>query len=441
MSQTAQDQTAGRRALAKASWRLLPLIGLGYGIAYMDRANIGYAALQMSDDLKFSATVYGLGGGLFFLSYALLEVPSNLMLLRFGARRWIARIMITWGILAVGMMFVKTPLQFYVMRFLLGAAEAGFFPGVMFYLMHWFPAYERGRAVSRFYVALPLSMVLMGVISGALLSLQGLLGLAGWQWLFAVQGMPAVLLGIAVFFLLPDSPKDAAWLTTAERSWIEKRLAADTTVPGASTDHGVLRALLDPRVLLLGICNICIMGTTYAFNLSAPTLLRDATHLDATHVGFLIAAVACLGAVSMIFAGWYSDRRRERHLHLLVYLLLQAAAFVVMSLAVTPAIYVTAYAVVLIAMMAIQAVFFLIPGDTFRGRSAAAGLAAVGSIGMIGAFLGPWFWGISRDITGSYRAGFLSLFFPLLVAALIMLVLRHQAQNARLPAQKAAASA
>src|SRR3954462_15514471 len=169
----ATDALIGRGALSKASWRLLPLIGLGYGIAYMDRANIGYAALQMSVDLNFSATVYGFGGGVFFLSYALLEVPSNLMLLRFGARRWIARIMLTWGVLAMGMMFVRTPMQFYVMRFLLGAAEAGFFPGVVFYLMHWFPAHERGRAVSRFYVALPLSTVLMGTVAGALLNLGG----------------------------------------------------------------------------------------------------------------------------------------------------------------------------------------------------------------------------------------------------------------------------
>src|SRR6185312_13104850 len=309
MSDAAQDQAIGRRALSKASWRLLPLIGLGYGIAYMDRANIGYAALQMSADLQFSATVYGLGAGLFFVSYALMEVPSNLMLLRFGARRWIARIMLTWGVLAVGMMFVKTPMQFYVMRFLLGAAEAGFFPGVVFYLMQWFAAHERGRAISRFYVALPLSMVLMGMVAGALLGLQGLLGLAGWQWLFAVEGLPAVLLGIAILFLLPDSPSDAAWLTAAEREWIEDRLAADRTMPGASADHGV-RALLDPRVLLLGLCNICIMGGNYAFNLSAPALLQDATHLDATHVGFLIALVAVLGAAAMIAAGWASDKRR-----------------------------------------------------------------------------------------------------------------------------------
>ena len=421
-----EAETVGRRALSKASWRLLPLIGLGYGISYMDRANIGYAALQMSTDLKFSATVYGLGGGLFFLSYALLEVPSNLMLLRFGARRWIARIMLTWGVLAVGMMFVRTPLQFYVMRFALGAAEAGFYPGVMFYLMHWFPAHERGRAVSRFSIALPLSMVLMGVVAGALLNLQGLLGLAGWQWLFAVEGMPAVLLGIAILFLLPDSPADAAWLTTAERNWIENRLAADKVLPGASPDHGVLRALRDPRVLLLGICNMCVLGTTYALSLSAPTLLRDATKLDATHVGFLMAAAAGLGILAMLLAGWHSDRRRERHLHLVVYLLLQAASFVAMSLSVMPSVFVAAYAVVMIVIMAVQAVLYLIPGDIFRGKSAAAGQAAVGSIGMIGAFLGPSLWGIARDHTGSYHAGLLALFIPNLVAALIMIVLRRQ---------------
>ncbi len=187
------DDTVGRSALRKASWRLLPLIGLGYGIAYMDRINISFAALRMNDDLGFSATVYGLGGGLFFVSYALLEVPSNVMLMKFGARRWIARIMFTWGVIAVGMMFVKTPMQFYVMRFLLGAAEAGFFPGVVFYLMHWFPAHERGRAISRFYVALPLSSILMGSIAGALLGLDGQLGLKGWQWLFLVEGLPAIL--------------------------------------------------------------------------------------------------------------------------------------------------------------------------------------------------------------------------------------------------------
>jgi ACS family tartrate transporter-like MFS transporter len=430
----APGETAGRGALSKASWRLLPLIGLGYGISYMDRANIGYAALQMSVDLKFSATVYGFGGGVFFLSYALLEVPSNLMLLRFGARRWIARIMLTWGVLAMGMMFVKTPVQFYVMRFLLGAAEAGFFPGVVFYLTHWFPAHERGRAVSRFYVALPLSTVLMGTVAGALLNLGGLLGLAGWQWLFLVEGMPAVLLGAAIFVLLPDSPAMAVWLTPAERNGIESMLAADKVGPDAPTDHGFVKALRDPRVLLLGLANICIMGGNYAIILSTPAMLRGVTHLDAAHVGFLIAMVAVLGAVAMVGAGWLSDRRRERHTHLIAYLLLLAFAYLAMWLWPAASIFVPAYAVSFAAQMAIQAVFFLIPGDFLRGRSVAAGLAAVGSIGMVGAFLGPFVWGVARDHTGSYQAGLLALFMNYVVAALIVSVVRKQALKTR-PAQ------
>src|ERR1700739_3507611 len=188
------DSGIGRSALRKASLRLIPLIGIAYGVAYTERVNISFAALQMNRDLHFTASAYGLGAGLFFLSYAACEIPSNLLLVRFGARRWIARIMLTWGLLAAGMMFVKTPVEFYAMRFVLGAAEAGFFPGVVFYLIQWFPASVRARTVSRFYVALPLSSVVMGAIAGALLGLQGRLGLAGWQWLFLAEGLPAVVL-------------------------------------------------------------------------------------------------------------------------------------------------------------------------------------------------------------------------------------------------------
>src|SRR5665213_3415271 len=216
-----------KSALMKMSWRLLPLIGLGYCIAYIDRVNISFAALQMNQDLHFSAAVYGLGGGLFFLSYALFEVPSNLLLVRFGARRWIARIMLTWGVLAVGMMFVRTPMQFYVMRFLLGLAEAGFFPGVIYYLSLWFPNRHRARAISRFYVAWPLSAAIMGALAGALLSLQGRLGLAGWQWLFLAEGLPAVALSGIILVGLPDRARDAAWLSSEEKAWIGAKLADD----------------------------------------------------------------------------------------------------------------------------------------------------------------------------------------------------------------------
>lgn len=245
----------GSTALRKAFWRLLPLLFLGYALAYVDRVNISFAALQMNKDLHFSATVYGLGGGLFFLSYACCEVPSNLLLLRFGARRWIARIMLTWGLIAAGMMFVKTPTQFYVMRLLLGAAEGGFFPGVVFYLTQWFPAAYRGRAISRFYFSSPISTAVMGAVAGPLLGLDGRLHLAGWQWLFLLEGVPAVLLAGVIFLCLADSPAEASWLTAAERDWLQNRLAQEASQAGRAVDRGFARALVDRTVLWLGLSN------------------------------------------------------------------------------------------------------------------------------------------------------------------------------------------
>src|SRR5437879_2448344 len=271
------DEALERSAVAKASWRLLPLIALGYGISYVDRVNISFAALQMNRDLHFSATIYGLGAGLFFLGYALFEIPSNLLLVRFGARRWIARIMLTWGVLAIGMMFVRTPIQFYVMRFLLGVAEAGFFPGVAYYLTLWFPEAHRGRAISRFYVAWPLSTVVMGAVAGSLLGLQGRLGLSGWQWLFLVEGAPAVLLSAVILFRLPDTPERATWLTADEKTWLQRRLAADAaTLVGAP--QSVFKAVFSLPVLAATAVNFMLLGTFYAFNLSAPELLHNATH-------------------------------------------------------------------------------------------------------------------------------------------------------------------
>src|SRR5579872_7532879 len=227
----------GVSALRKAGVRLISLIAIAYGVAYTDRVNISFAALQMNRDLHFSASAYGLGAGLFFLSYAACEIPSNLLLVRFGARRWIARIMITWGLLAMGMMLVKTPVQFYTVRFLLGMAEAGFFPGVVFYLSQWFPANVRARTISRFYVALPLSSVFMGGLAGVLLNLQGRLGLAGWQWLFLAEGLPAVILSFVFFFFLPNTPGDAAWLTTAERDWLAEQLRVGNQSIGQSIEQ------------------------------------------------------------------------------------------------------------------------------------------------------------------------------------------------------------
>jgi ACS family tartrate transporter-like MFS transporter len=420
------EKSAGRGVIAKVSWRILPMIGLGYGVAYMDRVNIGFAATRMNADLHFSATVFGLGGGLFFLAYALFEVPSNLLLVRIGARRWLARIMLTWGLLAVGMMFVRTPLEFYVMRFLLGAAEAGFFPGVVYYLMRWFPADERGRAISRFYIAYPLSSVAMGAVAGALLDLNGHLGLKGWQWLFLVEGAPAI--GLSAFFLtrLPEAPGSAAWLSVGEKAWLGRRLAADEAPRPGSSGHGLRQALADPMVVSLGLVNLLYLGTGYAFTLSAPALLDGATHLGAARVGYLIALGGLLGALAMMANAWSADRTGERYWRLAVPLALEAVGYGIMCVWRAPAGMIGGYLLTAMAHAGTAAVFWLIPTHALRDRAAAVGIAAINAIGMIGSFAAPFLWGVLKDQTGNFDIGLRSLPILLLLAAAVVLVLRFR---------------
>lgn len=415
--------------MRKIAWRLLPLIALGYGIAFIDRVNISFASLQMNRDLNFSATIYGLGAGLFFVSYAALEVPSNLALVRFGARRWIARIMLTWGALAVGMMFVRTPWQFYAMRFALGAAEAGFFPGVIYYLTQWFPAGHRGRAISRFYIAAPLSGVVMGAVAGALLGLQGRLGLAGWQWLFLLEGLPAVLMSLVFLICLPDAPAGVKWLTQAEKAWLQTRLAAERALATSAGEHNLLAALLDARVLAFTAVNFLYLGSYYAFNLSAPAVLQAATHLSAGKVGFVVAAGGLTGAAGMIFIGWHSDLRRERYLHLATPLLLVAACFAVMAFARSPVVVVGGYLVFMAAYFAVSGAFWTAPGEILDPRSLAVTVAAINGLGQVGSFLMPFAWGIVRDATGDFHVGLTALIVPYVAAALIVLGLRREHQR------------
>jgi ACS family tartrate transporter-like MFS transporter len=418
---TVAAPATGYGVLARVSWRLLPLLGLGYGVAYMDRVNISFAAARMNADLHFSATVYGLGGGLFFLAYALFEVPSNLLLVRFGARRWLARIMLTWGLLAVAMMFVRTPPAFYAVRFLLGAAEAGFFPGVIYYLMRWFPADQRGRAISRFYVAYPLSSVVMGAVAGALLDLHGRLGLAGWQWLFLVEGLPALILSVVFLTRLPETPAAVAWLSPDEKAWLARSLASTEAAPDG---RGSRRALADPMVLAMGLVNLLYLGAGYAFTLSAPMLLEGATHLGPTRVGYLVAVGGLLGALAMIGVAWSSDRTGERHFHLAAPLALEAAGYAAMSLWHAPAAMIGGYLLAQLAHAGTAAVFWLIPSDSLRDRSAAVGVAAINGIGMMGSFAAPFVWGVLKDRTGDFETGLRCLPVLLLLAAGVVLALR-----------------
>ena len=417
------DAATAASAQRKAAIRLLPVIAIGYGLAYMDRINISFASLRMNSDLHFSATVYGIGAGLFFIGYALCEVPSNLLLLRFGPRRWLARIMLTWGLLAACTMFVRTPLQFYGVRLLLGISEAGFFPGVIYYLTLWFPARMRARAVSRFYIALPLSNVLMGSIAGWLMGLQGKLGLAGWQWLFLVEGLPAALFSFVILAKLPDSPEKASWLTGKEKSWLKHQLAADASAAHIGQDAGILRALLSPKVWMIGLFFFSALTCSYAYGFSAPAILQAATGWSVDRVGMLIAVFGLFGAASMLFGGSNSDRTGDRALHCIVPCCVMAAGYFVASCGRPGWLVVLALGTSFVAFMALQAPALAVPTQFLAGRAAAAGIAAMNTITMFSGFIGPYWMGKIKDGTGSYDLGLRGLVVPSLTAALVMFLL------------------
>jgi MFS transporter, ACS family, tartrate transporter len=428
------DDAVGRAALRKASWRLIPLIALGYGVAYMDRVNISFASLQMNRDLHFSASTYAFGAGLFFVSYAACEIPSNLLLYRVGARRWFARIMLTWGLLAMGMMFVKTPLQFYIMRFLLGMAEAGFFPGVIYYLSQWFPLHLRARAISRFYISLPIGSVLMGAIAGALLDLQGKAGLAGWQWLFLLQGLPAVVLSIVFLLFLPVGPEQAKWLTADERRWILDHLTTKGAVDGHSGQVG--RALRDPRVWQISLVFLCMLGTSYAYIFSAPAILKVITGFNNRDLGFLIATMNLLGAPAMILNAMHSDSKQERYFHVAIPFVLMATCFLVGGLSVVPWLAVPALALASLSYFSLQGPLLALATSFLHGKSAAAGIATMNTIGILGGFAGPLVMGRAKDLTGSYQPGLLMLVIPTLVAATMVLLMRMQSRAVRVAWQR-----
>jgi ACS family tartrate transporter-like MFS transporter len=416
----AQDTSIGASALRKAGLRLIPVISVGYGLAFMDRINISFASLRMNSDLHFSATVYGLGAGLFFIGYAVCEVPSNLLLLRFGARRWLARIMFTWGLLATAMMLVHTPLQFYVLRLLLGIAEAGFFPGVVYYLMLWFPARMRARAISRFYISLPLSSAVMGSLAGWLLGLDGRLGLAGWQWLFLVEGVPSVLFSLVILRMLPDCPAQAKWLTAEETAWLQRQLDADGAQAHLGHQAGVLKALLSPQVWMIGIFFFCALTCSYGYGFSAPAILQGATGWNVSQVGYLVAALGVAGAVAMLWNGAHSDRSGERRLHCIVPCVVMAAGYLAASLATEWWLVVASLGASFIAFNALLGPAVSVPTEFMAGRAAAAGIAAMNTITMFSGFVGPYWMGVVKDATGSYQLGVRGLLIPALAAAGVM---------------------
>lgn len=417
-------------ALRKVRWRLIPFLFLLYIIAYLDRVNVGFAALDMNRDLGFSAAIYGLGSGIFFLSYTLLEVPSNLMLARVGARLWIARIMLTWGVLSSAMIFVNSPSRFYVTRFLLGAAEAGFFPGIILYLTQWFPQRERARAVGLFMTATAMAGVIGAPISSALLRLEGVWALHGWQWLFLIEGIPAIVMAPVVLAFMTERPAQAKWLSAEERAWLVAEMEAEQTQ--SSQAIVTLRgALGSARLWIVSLPYFCIVIAFYGISFFLPQILQSVSGFGSATIVLLSAIPYVAATIGLVFFGSRSDRTRERRWHVAVPCLIGAAGFVLTVLApATPAVALTMLSIAAFGIWGTLGPFWAMPTALLRGTAAAGGIALVNSIGNVGGFAGPYLMGWIRDATGGFTVGLLTLAAILVVGALIVLGLKQPDERA-----------
>jgi len=410
--------------LARVRRRLIPFLFLLYVVAYLDRINVSFAALQMNEALGFSSAVYGLGAGVFFISYVLFEVPSNLILHRVGVRLWIARIMITWGLISSAMMFVQGTTSFYVLRFLLGGAEAGFFPGIILYLTRWFPADERARAIALFMTATALAGIVGGPVSGLLLSMQGFAGLQGWQWLFLLEGVPAIVLGVAVLAWLPNGPAEAAWLDPREREWLAARLAADDAAAAGSAHDAFGAALRSGRLWALAFLYFSIIITFYGVSFWLPQILQSLSGLGDLSVAFLSALPYIVAAAGMVLVGRRSDRTGGRARLVCGCALVGAAGFGAAATFTNPVASLIALSVTAFGVWGTLGPFWAMPPAFLRGTAAAGGIAVINSVGNIGGFAGPYVVGYVREATGDFAAGLWLMSGCLVVAAAIAFALR-----------------
>jgi ACS family tartrate transporter-like MFS transporter len=405
--------------LRKVTWRLIPFLFLLYIIAWLDRVNVGFAALEMNADLGFSSATFGFGSGIFFLGYCLFEIPSNIILERVGARLWIARIMVTWGLISAGLMLVRTPHLFYMLRFLLGAAEAGFFPGVIYYLSLWYPTAQRARAIAAFMTAVPVTGLIGSPLSGALLGLDGVYGLKGWQWLFLIEGLPAVVLGTSVMFYLTDRPETAPWLAPAERGWLVEKLAAERKACALRPNIRV--ALTDATVWKLGIIFLLTAAGFYGYSFWAPLVIKSLTGLSNFKVGLVLGAISAITIVGMLINGYHSDRKNERAIHIAVPLLVTAVGFLGCALFRQPVLAIIALALVPVGHCASYGPFWSMPTQFLTGPAAAAGIALVTMIANVGGFAGPALIGVLKTRTGTHTDAFLLLGGLAVIATLLAL--------------------
>ena len=432
---TAQEQ---RAVMSKVTRRLIPLLFLCYIIAYVDRINVSFAKLHLREALgvdqgKFN-TVYGLGAGLFFIGYFLFEVPSNLILQRVGARIWIARIMIFWGLVSMAFMFLKGVTMFYVMRFLLGAAEAGFFPGVILYLTYWYPAQDRARTVALFTLGGVAAGVVGSPISGALLGLNGMAGLAGWQWLFFIEAIPALLMGIVVLVLLPNGPLQARWLTAREQSWVQSRVAEDHSSGGPSRPHRLSELFTSGRVWLLCLLYFLLNVGSYGYEMWLPTIVKGFSGQSDAVVGMINAIPYFLAGVAMLMVGHHSDRTGERRGHVSLAAVSAAVGFALAAYFKNPFLALAGLTLAFAGIKSTLGPFWALTTAFLSGTAAAGGIALINSVGNLGGFFGPTLVGIIKDRTGSNVAALLLLGGALLGMGLFALLLPNPVRPAPCPA-------
>lgn len=416
--------SVSERARRRIMRRIMPYLFLLFIIAYLDRVNVGYAALQMKGDLAFSDEVLGFGAGIFFIGYVLLEIPGSILVEKWSARGWIARIMISWGIVAILMGFVHTKNQFYVLRFLLGAAEAGFFPGIIVYFSHWFRYEDRAKAVAMFMAAIPIANIVGSPLSGLLLGVNWF-GLAGWRWLFIIEGAPAIIFGVVTIFYLTDRPHQAKWLAEDERKWITVELEREHQAKHAIRSYRILQAFRNREVILLTLAYFFIVTTLYGFNFWLPTIVKKLSGSSNLVVTLISALPYCLGLAAILLVGWSSDRTRERRWHTAICMMVAGAGLLLSLAAGDHAIFaVSAFCLAAAGMYGYLPGFWSLPTSFLTGTAAAASIGLINSIGNLGGFAGPYVVGYLSKRTNSFVGGVLYLSISAFVAAGLVLSLR-----------------
>lgn len=422
------SEAEGERLMRRVLWRLLPFIFCCYVISYLDRTNVGFAALSMNQDLGLTATMFGWAAGLFFFGYFIFELPSNLLLQRFGARVWIARIMVTWGLLSMATAFATGPVSFSILRFMLGVAEAGFTPGIYLFFTYWFPGKWRAKATAAFLLGIPTANIIGSPLSGWLMQQHDVMGLKNWQLLLVTESLPAVLLGIACLWVLVDNPVKAKWLSEREKHWLSNRITQEQQSIGASHGSTLRSALTNPKVFTLAAINFCCIVGSVGIGMWLPQIIKG-LGISASTLGLVVALPYILGAIAMTLWARLANRSEQRLPYVVAALAMAAVALVVAALVADPLVKIGALCMAVASILSFQATFWAIPSTFLTGRAAAGGLAMIVSIGNLGGFTGPFMIGVIKDATNSFVIPFFAVAAILVIGIILMLWLGDPAKR------------